>query len=103
MVRGKIGTSRDKDFKSFAVISLDLYLCLVEKNKLLKCLTLAILKSLKCVISQKKAKVLHSFFLFFIFYFFYFFLSVLNFVTKDRPMGVALPLDQLNHFAVETL
>ena len=29
-------------------------------------------------------------------------MSVLNFVTKDRPMKVALPLDQLNHFAVET-
>ena len=29
-------------------------------------------------------------------------MSVFIFVTKDRPINVALPLDQLNHFAVET-
>ena len=29
-------------------------------------------------------------------------MSVFNLVTKDRPMKVALPLDQLNHFAIET-
>ena len=29
-------------------------------------------------------------------------MSVLNFVTQDQPIEMALPKDQLNHFIVET-
>ena len=30
------------------------------------------------------------------------FMLVLNLITQDRPMKMALPWDQPNHFAVET-